>query len=173
MRTFVFVCLFIVAPANAQDKPANAVKSISELRIMKVGRDTTRQEFLKMYPKARKIGDDQFGVRCYTIDDEGGWSSFQFLGDPLYSMMTVWETKNIARDEGWIPILKNIESKYGKAETVRTGRDVTIPDDKVEIVWTNDDCCLSATLKEHSFSVSWTDRRSLKQLETLKNLLKK
>jgi hypothetical protein len=168
MRVIVAIVVAWLASADrcqAQPRP------IDEFRIDKVGVGTSRQDFLKLHPRAQffPTTDAAYGLKGYGTVDGTCISTFSFLDDELFLMTVKWDIRELRRTRGDERILDKIVDKYGKADPALSKVVSRIPWEQ-HLVWqsyeTGNTMLLTITDTEFSIGLMVTDVRD--RLDELK-----
>ena len=169
MRVAIVVaCVYLMVSAGQAEAQ---YKSIDEMKIEKIGMDTSLKDFLKMYPKAElmeKDNDEEYGVKTYVLVDPSGesFSAFSFLDNKLQLMFVQWTKKGLSDEGGREPIIKKIVLKYGKGEyrdesTAKNGK-------REVLVWATPENVMSIHLDDKGLMVGNASIRMTKRLNELK-----
>lgn len=167
MRVAIAVCVILMGTTSQAD---GQYKSIDDMKIEKVGMDMSRQDFLKLYPKARlkKNIEDEYGVKTYVLVDpsEESYSAFMFFDDNLLMMFVHWSQKGLSDVGGSEPIIKKILLKYGEGEYSELSK---AKDGKgTAIVWITPESGMTILLDDNGLNVGLVSNKVTKQLKELK-----
>jgi hypothetical protein len=117
VRLFAAACVSLLL--LIEHAPAADPKPIEEIRILKVGVNTSLDEFLKLHPTAYKAKKDQVGVASYLVRMEKGCSAlFMFLNGELAGMEIGWLESEGADAQECKEQVEHMIAKYGKPTTI-------------------------------------------------------
>jgi hypothetical protein len=111
--------LLLVGVGSAADP-----KPIEELRILKVGVNTSEAEFMKLHPKALrdKSPDEKYGVKVYIVPSGKGCSAvYVFLDGKLQMMYMNWFKSGGSDPSEWKETFEHMVAKYGKPGAIVPG----------------------------------------------------
>jgi len=110
------VALVVVTHLFVSTSPVQAqYKSIDEIKLDKIGMNSSLEDFLKFHPEAKSMKNlpgAQYGIKTYLMSyDEGGTLyGYDFLDGKLYMMSVHWNNKGLQKAG---PVIQNVDKKYG------------------------------------------------------------
>ena len=168
----VAIALFAVVALSGRVQAQ--FKSIDDLKIEKVGLDTTEEEFLKMHPAAEIVSTKEVEKKLETkiyavgIRDSESYSKYSFRKGKLYLMSIEYTPKGVDNAGGSEAFVEKIVKKYGDATKVEKNSDTTV------ILWSSEGAgnMLAIKISGDSLNLSLTHKERFTSVMELRKKAK-